>query len=99
MMILSALLVVILVQLLAFSSSQRIAPAIADEQSPSGQSAEKNISPEALIPTSAPGVSAFSINVENSFVVVDGVNRFIKFYQVEWNGEVPKIVEKASSKF
>ena len=98
-MILAALLVVILVQSLSLSNSRRISPAIADEQSRSEQMAEKSVSPDSLAPTPVPGVSAFPINKENSFVVVDGVNRFIKFYQVEWNGEVPKIVEKTSTRF
>lgn len=44
-------------------------------------------------------VSAFSVNKENQFVVVDNLNRSIIFYEIIWNGPTPAIQLKANTSF
>lgn len=44
-------------------------------------------------------VSAFSVNKENQFVVVDNLNRSIVFYEITWNGPTASIQVKANTSF
>ncbi|HOD42035.1 MAG TPA: hypothetical protein PKW98_13915 [Candidatus Wallbacteria bacterium] len=44
-------------------------------------------------------VSAFSVNKENQFVVVDNLNRSIVFYEITWNGPTASIQVKANTGF
>jgi len=44
-------------------------------------------------------VSAFPVNKENQFVVVDNLNRSIVFYEITWNGPTPSIQQKANTSF
>lgn len=44
-------------------------------------------------------ISSFPVNKENQFVVVDGQNRTIMFYEIVWNGPTPTITIKAHTAF